>query len=298
MKSHVQLSNQLSDYPLWTALVTPFDACDQVDYHSLQQLVAQQVEANNGILLLGSTGEGLALTLAEQRKIVEFVCALAPEVPIMVAVGGINLAAQLEWVEFCNSQNIDALLLGSPVYAKPGVVGQTQWFDALLSAAKVPCMIYNVPGRSAVAIAPEVLTNLAHHDNLWALKEASGDIATFEAFRRALPTLAIYSGDDALMPYFAQAGAAGLVSVAANAWPAQTAEFVRQALSGTSPNLFTTWADAINSLFAVANPIPVKTLMHLQGQLATPHLRPPLTHLELTNHAALHAANEQILSWN
>ncbi|MCG7562649.1 MULTISPECIES: 4-hydroxy-tetrahydrodipicolinate synthase [Pseudoalteromonas] len=298
MKSHIQLSDQLSDYPLWTALVTPFDACDQVDYHSLQQLVAQQVEANNGILLLGSTGEGLALTLPEQKKIVEFVCALAPQVPIMVAVGGINLAAQLEWVEFCNTQKIDALLLGSPLYAKPGVVGQTHWFDTLLSAANVPCMIYNVPGRSAVAIAPEVLTNLAHHDNLWALKEASGDIATFEAFRRALPSLAIYSGDDALLPYFAQAGAAGLVSVASNAWPSQTAEFVRRALSGTSPNLFTTWADAISSLFAVANPIPVKTLMHLQGTLTTPHLRPPLTHLELTNHAALNAANEQILSWN
>ncbi|TMP31604.1 4-hydroxy-tetrahydrodipicolinate synthase [Pseudoalteromonas rubra] len=298
MKSHTLLSDQLSDYPLWTALVTPFDACDQVDYHSLEQLVAQQVEANNGILLLGSTGEGLALTLAEQHKIVEFVCALKPSVPIMVAVGGINLSAQLEWVEFCNTQNIDALLLGSPLYAKPGVVGQTQWFDALLSATSLPCMLYNVPGRSAVAIAPEVLTNLAHHDNLWALKEASGDIATFESFRRALPKLAIYSGDDALLPYFAQAGAAGLVSVAANAWPVQTAEFVRRALSGTSPNLFTIWADAISSLFAVANPIPVKTLMHLQGNLATPHLRPPLTHLELTNNAALSAANEQILSWN
>lgn len=294
----MKTSFDLSDYPLWTALVTPFDANNQVDYDVLTRLVADQQAAGNGILLLGSTGEGLALTLSEQQQIVKFVCALNPQVPLMVAVGGINLAAQLEWLAFCNDLPIHAYLLGSPLYAKPGVVGQTQWFDALLSNTTLPCMVYNVPGRSAVAIAPEVLTNLSHHKNLWALKEASGDISKFEAFRKAAPSVKVFSGDDGLMPYFAQAGASGLVSVAANAWPTQTAEFVRRSLAGTFPNLFTTWTDAVNSLFAVANPIPVKVLMHQQGKLATPHLRPPLTHLELDNTAALCAANDTILAWN
>ncbi|CCQ10196.1 Dihydrodipicolinate synthase [Pseudoalteromonas luteoviolacea B = ATCC 29581] len=291
-------SFNLSDFPLWTALVTPFDDQDNVDYAALTQLVRDQEAAHNGILLLGSTGEGLALTLEEQQQIVEFVCRLKPNVPLMVAVGGINLAAQKAWVEFCNTLPISAFLLGSPLYAKPGIIGQTQWFEALLGATPLPCMLYNVPGRSAVAIAPEVLKNLSHHKNLWALKEASGDISKFESFRKAAPHVAIYSGDDGLMPYFAQAGAAGLVSVAANAWPKQTAEFVRRSLAGTFPNLFTTWTDAVNSLFAVANPIPVKVLMHQQGKLATPHLRPPLTHLELQNTAALNAANDTILAWN
>ena len=159
-------------------------------------------------------------------------------------------------------------------------------------------MIYNVPGRSAVAIAPKVLARLAQHPNLWALKEASGDIAAFEAFRQAAPKVQIYSGDDALIPYFAQAGAAGLVSVAANAWPQQTAEYVRRALSGTSVNLFTIWSEAASSLFAVANPIPIKVLLHLQGKLASPNLRPPLTHLELPETTALSRANESILAWN
>ena len=99
------------------------------------------------------------------------------------------------------------------------------------------------------------------------------------------------------MPYFAQAGAKGLVSVAANAWPKQTAEFVRRSLLGT-PNLFTTWSDAVNSLFEVANPVPVKVLMHQQGKLNTPNLRPPLTHHELESPAAILAANQTILSWN
>ncbi|TMP44116.1 4-hydroxy-tetrahydrodipicolinate synthase [Pseudoalteromonas citrea] len=294
MKSQYDLSN----YPLWTALVTPFDANNQVDYDILRTLVCEQAQANNGILLLGSTGEGLALTTEEHQHIVKYVCDLNLDVPLMVAVGGANLQEQIAWVEFCNTQPIHAFLLGSPLYAKPGIVGQTHWFDTLLSTSELPCMLYNVPGRSAVAIDPQVLQNLTHHTNLWALKEASGDIAVFEAFRKAAPQLAIYSGDDGLMPYFAQAGATGLVSVAANAWPQQTAEFVRRSLAGTFPNLFTTWTDAVNSLFAVANPIPVKVLMHAQGKLKTPNLRPPLTHLELPCTQAINSANTTILSWN
>lgn len=287
----------LNDYPLWTALVTPFDAQDNIDFATLENLVADQVAANNGILLLGSTGEGLALTLDEHKSIVEFVCQLQPNVPLMVAVGGSNLKQQQEWVSYCNQLPIDSYLLGSPLYAKPGIVGQTQWFDALLSTANFPCMIYNVPGRSAVEVEPEVIQNLSHHKNLWAMKEASGDISKFESFRTAAPELSIFSGDDALLPYFAQAGARGLVSVAANAWPEQTAEFVRRALLGTCPNLFQTWTKSVNSLFAVANPIPVKVLMQQQGRLPLADLRPPLTHLELTDFSAIKQANSTILSW-
>ena len=216
----------------------------------------------------------------------------------MVAVGGMNLKQQVAWVEYCNQLPIHGYLLGSPLYAKPGVVGQTHWFESLLDASNHPCMLYNVPGRSAVEISPQVIKNLAEHRNLWALKEASGDISKFEGFRTASPTLAIFSGDDALMPYFAQAGAKGLVSVAANAWPSQTHEFVKRSLSGQYPNLFTDWSQAIQSLFAVANPIPVKVLMHLQGKINTPHLRPPLTHLELEQTDSITHANNTILSWN
>ena len=288
----------LNDYSLWTALVTPFDQHGDVDYNTLTKLVRDQEAAHNGILLLGSTGEGLALTQKEQQAIVEHVCQLKPAVPLMVAVGGSNLKQQIEWVNFCNTLPIHSFLLGSPLYAKPGAIGQTHWFENLLNASAHPCMLYNVPGRSAVSIPTATIQNLQNNKNLWALKEASGSIAQFEAYRQAAPNLAIFSGDDALMPYFAQAGAKGLVSVAANAWPAQTHEFVKRSLSGQHPNLFAQWTSAINSLFAVANPIPVKVLMHLQGRLSSPQLRPPLTHLELTQTDCITTANNTILSWH
>lgn len=288
----------LNDYSLWTALVTPFDQHGDVDYNTLTKLVSEQEAAHNGILLLGSTGEGLALTQKEQQAIVEHVCQLKPAVPLMVAVGGSNLKQQIEWVNYCNTLPIHSFLLGSPLYAKPGAIGQTHWFESLLNASAHPCMLYNVPGRSAVSIPTATIQNLQNNKNLWALKEASGSIAQFEAYRQAAPNLAIFSGDDALMPYFAQAGAKGLVSVAANAWPEQTHEFVKRSLSGQHPNLFAQWSSAINSLFAVANPIPVKVLMHLQGRLSSPQLRPPLTHLELTQTDCITTANNTILSWH
>jgi len=288
----------LNDYSLWTALVTPFDQHGDVDYNTLTKLVSEQEAAHNGILLLGSTGEGLALTQKEQQAIVEHVCQLKPAVPLMVAVGGSNLKQQIEWVNYCNKLPIHSFLLGSPLYAKPGAIGQTHWFESLLNASDHPCMLYNVPGRSAVSIPTATIQNLQNNKNLWALKEASGSIAQFEAYRQAAPNLAIFSGDDALMPYFAQAGAKGLVSVAANAWPEQTHEFVKRSLSGQHPNLFAQWSSSINSLFAVANPIPVKVLMHLQGRLSSPQLRPPLTHLELTQTDCITTANNTILSWH
>ncbi|WP_282130800.1 4-hydroxy-tetrahydrodipicolinate synthase [Pseudoalteromonas aliena] len=288
----------INDYTLWTALVTPLDQHGDVDYNTLTKLVSDQEAAHNGILLLGSTGEGLALTQKEQQAIVDHVCQLKPSVPLMVAVGGSNLKQQIEWVNYCNTLPIHSFLLGSPLYAKPGAIGQTHWFESLLNASAHPCMLYNVPGRSAVSIPTATIQNLQNNKNLWALKEASGSIAQFEAYRQAAPNLAIFSGDDALMPYFAQAGAKGLVSVAANAWPAQTHEFVKRSLSGQHPNLFAQWTSAIDSLFAVANPIPVKVLMHLQGRLSSPQLRPPLTHLELTQTDCITTANNTILSWH
>jgi 4-hydroxy-tetrahydrodipicolinate synthase len=287
----------LSDFPLWTALITPFTPQGEVDYHALARLVDEQQQANNAILLLGSTGEGLALEQSEQQQIVEFVCELKPSVPLMVAVGGFNLQAQINWIKQCNQLPIQAFLLASPLYAKPGVIGQIQWFKTLLDAAEHPCMLYNVPSRSGVEIAPQVVSELADHENLWAMKEASGDINKFLAYRNANCELLMFSGEDAMMPYLASAGAKGLVSVCANAWPEATHLYVSKSLSGDKGQLFSVWQNAIESLFEVANPIPIKVLMHQQNMIECPNLRPPLTHDELRCHQALLTADQQVTDW-
>lgn len=268
-----------------------------IDYTALTRLVREQEQAGNGILILGSTGEALALDLEEQQAVVTHVTALNLSVPLMVGVGGFNLSQQRQWLNFCNQHPIDAYLLGAPLYAKPGVQGQLNWYSTLLDASDKPCMLYNVPGRAAVSIAAGVLAQLQQHPQCWALKEASGDIAQFEAYRQAAPELAIFSGDDALIPYFAQAGAAGLVSVAANVWPQQTQYLVQQCLQGQSVNAFITWRSAVDALFSAANPVPVKCLLHALERLSSPILRPPLSHHELNDTQPLLNAHERIVAW-
>ncbi len=282
---------------LWTALVTPFNENNTVDFTHLALIARKQAQAGNGILLLGSTGEGLALTSVEHQQIVEFVCQLNLNTPLMVAVGGYNLAEQVAWVKQCNQYTIDAFLLGTPIYAKPGAVGQTLWFEQLLDAANFPCMLYNVPSRSGVEIPLETVKNLKDHRNFWAMKEASGDINKFLAYRQVAANIDLYSGEDAMLPHLVNAGVKGLVSVCANAWPEASQRYVALALQSNGASLIPLWHKAIAALFSVANPIPVKVLMHLQGQINLPNLRAPLTHLELKSTAELLSFEQQINAW-
>lgn len=291
------VNHHLKESCVWTALVTPLSEDGQIDYNCLALLVKEQEQANNALLLCGSTGEGLALQANEQLSIVKFVCNLKPSVPLMVAVGGFNLESQVQWIEQCNALPIDAYLLTAPIYSKPGVVGQAHWFSALMDAAERPCMLYNVPSRSGVSIPAECVALLSTHKNLWAMKEASGDINEFLAYQQAAPNMKMYSGEDGLMPYLASAGAVGLVSVCANVWPEATHLYVEKSLKGNASQLFTVWHDAINALFEVANPIPVKVLMHHRQQINTPVLRAPLTHLELSSDQRLQKADDVIKDW-
>lgn len=290
-------SQSFDAFPLWTALITPFLENNQIDFTSLKKIATAQAQAGNGLLLLGSTGEGLALTSAEQLSIVEFVCDLQLNTPLMVAVGGYNLPEQINWVHRCNELSIDCFLLGTPLYAKPGVVGQTQWFKALLDAAKFPCMLYNVPARSGVEIPIATVQNLQDHPNCWAMKEASGDLNKFLNYRKYCSNIELYSGEDAMLPYLVPAGAKGLVSVCANVWPQATKTYVQLCLAGQTQTLFPLWNDAVEALFCVANPIPVKVLMQQQQNIQTALLRAPLTHLELTDNTELLAFDEKINQW-
>jgi 4-hydroxy-tetrahydrodipicolinate synthase len=293
-------TKNITQCSLWTAIVTPFHPDGSVDYSSLRNIAQQQASVGNGILLLGSTGEGLALTRDEQLSIVHFICDLSLDTYLMVAVGGANLAEQLTWVEQCNDLAVDAYLLATPIYAKPGPVGQTQWFTELLNASKLPCMLYNVPSRSGVEIPVATLKNIQNHPNCWAMKEASGDINQFLAYRQHCPEIDLYSGEDAMLPHLVPAGVKGLVSVCANAWPEATHYYVKHCLSNDSSkefNDFPLWQSAVDALFSVANPIPVKILMNQQGVISHNTLRAPLTHLELLDNSDIEIFDKKITQW-
>jgi 4-hydroxy-tetrahydrodipicolinate synthase len=286
----------LTNYTLWTAIVTPLDQASHVDYRALSSIVRDQEEAGNGLLVLGSTAEALNLPLSEKKKIVEHVISMNPKTPIMVGVGGHQLEETLEWISFLETKMINAYLMVTPIYAKPGPVGQYNWFKTLMDAVTKPVMLYNVPGRSAVAMSTEAVSKLSSHKNFWSIKEASGSVEKFKEYLKAANGKAVYCGDDALMPDFALAGASGLVSVASNAWPKETNLYVQKCLNKTFDDK-QLWTDAANSLFVASNPVPVKRLMFENGKIQTALMVAPLRHEDMQDATPVLKANEQVRNW-
>lgn len=282
---------------LWTALITPMYQNGNVNFSELRRLLELQEEAGNGILVIGSTGEGLALKDSEKKEIVEFMDDYNPSVPWMIGVGGFQAEKQKSWIDFGNSTGAYAFLLVNPLYAKPGSEGQYEWFTTLLNQAEKPCMIYNIPSRTGTQLTARVFKRLSNHPNCWALKEASGSINDFENFRLAAPDKPIFSGDDALMPYFANAGASGLVSVSSNVWPVATKRYVDLCLSGNVESLFPVWKKAVSALFSASNPVPVKSLLFQKNIISSACVRSPLSLADLPSSDLLLEADAEIHNW-
>ncbi len=268
----------INQTPLWSAVITPMNEDGSIDFDSLQAVLEAQNDAGNGILILGSTGEALNIDEKEAKEVLEFACRLKRNVPLMCGIGGINLKSTLNWTEYLNTLNIDCYLVVTPLYAKPGDIGQYNWFKSILDCAKKPCMLYNVPSRTGKDMSLSAVEKLSHHQNFWAIKEASGSVEKFEQYVKACGgNQAVYSGDDALLPDFTKVGAKGLVSVAANSWPKATHMYTRMCLDNSlSSEDIEMWKEATESLFVASNPIPVKWLMAHDNQIKCANLRAPL----------------------
>lgn len=286
----------VKDFSLWTALVTPMNEDGSVDFDSFTRLIRQQEEAGNGLLILGSTAEALNLNTATKQAIIEHTLALKPKTPVMAGVGGQLMEECMAWVKWLEQKSVDAYLLVTPLYAKPGPIGQYQWFKTLMDAVSRPVMLYNVPGRSAVAMSTEAVSRLKDHKNYWAIKEASGSVEKMKEYLAASGNKPVYCGDDALMPEFTAAGAVGLVSVASNAWPHQTQLYVKQCLSKTF-DAKELWTKAANSLFVVSNPVPVKRLLAERGDIKSARMAAPLSQEDMLSAAPVLDADAAISSW-
>lgn len=289
----------LALYPLWTAIITPMKEDGAIDFSSLTQLLKEQEEAGNGIVVLGSTGEALNLNDQEKKAIVEHTVSLSLKTALMVGIGGINLTETKDWLSYLETKPFDCYLMVTPLYSKPGPKGQYLWFKELLDASTKPSMLYNIPGRTGKNLDHKAVKELVGHPRFWAIKEASG--LTLEFSQYVLETnqkVAVYSGDDALLPSFYPYGCQGLVSVASNIWPKETHAWVKKVLNNKA-NLKEVhlWEKCTNALFIASNPIPVKVLMHDLKKIKSATLRAPLTFLEIDNLAPLREAHQKIQDW-
>jgi 4-hydroxy-tetrahydrodipicolinate synthase len=265
------------------ALVTPFDEAG-VNESAMRALVRFQIDAGTSALIVcGSTGEAATMLPEEQRLAVEAVVSeAAGEVPVVVGCGGSDTAAVARLARSARLAGADAVLLSAPPYNKPPQRGLLAHFRAVLDAGDLPAILYNVPGRTCVGIGVETMAELAEDERVMGVKEASGDLSLVaDLAARVRGRLTLWSGnDDQILPILSLGGE-GVISVLANVAPADTARMVRAYLdgdTGTATDLQLRYLPLIRALFAVANPIPVKTLVAWLGFGVGP-LRLPLVPL-------------------
>ena len=284
--------------PLWTALITPMTASGQPDLSSLEALLREQEKAGNGVLILGSTGEALNIGESERQLIVEFTMSLELSVPVMAGVGGHHLPDVISWLCYLETKAVDAYLMVTPIYAKPGSQGQYHWFTTLMDFVSRPVMLYNVPGRTGTSLHLETVERLREHRNFWAIKEASGSVEEFRRYCSASENARVYSGDDAMLPEFAPHGAAGVVSVAGNVWPEATRLFCELALDNQlSDGERSFWQEASKALFVASNPVPTKALLCAGERIRTGEVKLPLHRDDMTRLDYLRSISDQVTTW-
>ena len=268
-----------------TALITPF-IDDKVDFKSLETLVDRQLE--NGIdalIINGTTGEPTTMTHFERTAVAGAVIEhVKKRVPVILGAGSNNTYTAIEYAKENEQLGADAILTVTPYYNKCTQSGLVAHYKAIADAVDLPVIMYNVPGRTGVNIAPETCLKLAGYRGISAIKEASGNINQYMALNRLIDgKMDIYSGDDGLVYPLLALGAKGVISVASNVAPQYMHDMVYKFFEGdwkTSLEMQQKIEPLVKALFAEVNPIPVKCALKLMGIIPDDYLRLPLTRSE------------------
>lgn len=276
----------------FTAVVTPFRN-GAVDFSALGKLIEDQIAAGiTGIVAVGTTAESPTLTHDEKHEIIERTIKIAKGRCQVIAGAGTNSTRDsIEGAKFAEKAGADGALLVAPYYNKPSQEGLFRHFKAIADSTKLPVMLYNIPGRCGVDIAPDTVVRLAQScSNIGSIKEASGSVDRVAELRRRLPDkFTILSGDDGLTLPFMSVGAVGVVSVASNLFPAELCSLVRACESGdfkSAESLQRRMGGIFRDLFIEPNPVPVKTALAWRGAISF-ELRLPLCEMTEANQARL-----------
>jgi 4-hydroxy-tetrahydrodipicolinate synthase len=259
-------------YGTGVAMVTPFDADGQVDYQGLKNLINHLIDGGVEYLVsLGTTGESVTLNKEEKKKIFEFTAEIAAgRVNLVAGIGGNNTHEIVNEVKAFNIAGYDAILSASPAYNKPTQEGIYQHYKAIAEAAKLPVILYNVPGRTGSNIAAETTVRLAHDfKNIIAIKEASGNFDQMNQIMRDKPDdFMMISGDDPITLPMIALGGVGMISVTGNALPRQCSDMVRLCLQGdfkSAQKGHSALIDFTRMMFAEGSPAGVKTALKYLG---------------------------------
>lgn len=274
-----------------TAIITPLTE-KGIDYDRFGRLIDWQIDAGiNAIVAVGTTGEGSTLTDEEHREAIRFcVERVAGRVPVIAGTGSNDVAYAIDLTRFACEAGADAMLLVTPYYNKATQKGLITSFTAIADASTKPCILYNVPSRTGCNLLPETLSVLADHENIVAVKEASGNISQIaKAAALCRDRIDFYSGnDDQIVPVLSLGGK-GVISVLSNIMPAETVEICNRYFRGDTAgaaDLQLELLPLIDALFCEVNPIPVKAACAAMG-FCENYLRLPLTPMEEANEKKL-----------
>ena len=277
---------------LGTALISPFDKNGKVDYEALARLLDTQLTGFvDYLVVLGTTGEAATLTPEEKKEVRQIIVHYVHThpvpslegrsggvIPLVLGVGGNNTAAvcaELAALKEELEQNFTAILSVCPYYNKPNQEGLFQHFCKVAEASPIPVILYNVPGRTGVNLLPETVMRIyeAHPDKIIGIKEASGNVEQIKSLigLSGEAGLLVISGDDGIACEVMQAGGAGLISVASNAFPEDFWHIVHDKDS----TLQAKYEEMVKLLFAEGNPVGIKAVLTQKGIIQN-YLRLPL----------------------
>ena len=273
---------------LGTALITPFDANGKVDYEALARLLDTQLTGFvDYLVVLGTTGEAATMTENERAEVRTFIRQYVNgRIPLVLGVGGNCTAVVCESLQTIDLSGFCAILSVCPYYNKPNQEGLYQHFCKVAEASPIPVILYNVPGRTGVNLLPETVMRIyeAHPDKIIGIKEASGNLEQIKKLIQlsntpslegrdgeGFPPLLVISGDDGIACEVMEAGGAGLISVASNAFPEDFWHIVHD----KDRALQTKYDEMVKLLFAEGNPVGIKAVLTQKGIIQN-YLRLPL----------------------
>ncbi len=264
-----------------TALITPMLPGGKVDFPRLEQLVDTQIKDGiDALVICGTTGEKSTLRYDEHLKVIEVAAKTCNKrVPIIAGTGSNDTVYSVELCRDAEALGADALLMVTPYYNKTSQRGLVNHYNYIADRVTKPIILYNVPSRTGVNIAPQTYKELAKHEKIVATKEASGDISQIAEIKYLCgDDLDIYSGNDDQTVPVLSLGGIGVISVASNIIPAEMSKLCHEYLNGNTDvarEMQNKYLGLLKALFYDVNPIPVKTAMNLMG-MNVGECRPPL----------------------
>jgi 4-hydroxy-tetrahydrodipicolinate synthase len=276
-----------------TAMVTPFDDELKIDFKAVEKLVDHLLKNGTDTLVVsGTTGESPTLDDSEKKELLKAVIAQAKgRAKVIMGTGTNDTAKSIKASREAESLGADGLLVVAPYYNKPSQDGLLAHFEPITKSTSLPVVLYNIPARTGINVAPETIIELASRcSNLHALKDSTGSVEqAAEIAGKAMKDFRVYSGDDYLTLPFLAIGACGIVSVASHILGKQIQETIAAFYSGNTEKarqLHYQCLPLFKGLFTAPNPTCVKYALSTLG-ICKPHLRLPLVQLNSTQREAM-----------